>query len=77
MTALVPLPADRGALYGSAMLHVSDDLRWLAESRPPRRVSFENALVQNVVAGCTMLFNRAARALCLHGRRRTTGGYTS
>lgn len=67
MTALEPLPADRPALYGSAMLHVSEDLRWRAESRPPRRVSFENALVQNVVAGCTMLFNRAAAELCLHG----------
>jgi len=65
VTALAPLDDHRPALYGSAMLHVSDELRWLSETPPPRRVSFENALVQNVVAGCTMVFNRAARALCL------------
>jgi glycosyltransferase involved in cell wall biosynthesis len=65
VAALAPLDDDRPALYGSAMLHVTDELRWLSVTRPPRRVSFENALVQNVVAGCTMVFNRAARALCL------------
>lgn len=65
VAALAPLDDDRPALYGSAMLFVGRDLRWLAQSRSPRRISFENALVQNVVAGCTMLFNRAARARCL------------
>ena len=65
VTALAPLDEDRPALYGSAMLHVSDEIRWLSVTHPPRRMSFENALVQNVVAGCTMVFNRAARALCL------------
>ena len=65
VTALAPLDDERPALYGSAMVHVSDELRWLSATVIPRRMSFENALVQNVVPGCTMVFNRAARALCL------------
>jgi len=65
VTALAPLDDDQPALYGSAMLHVTSELRSLSVTRPPRRMSFENALVQNVVAGCTMVFNRAARTLCL------------
>jgi hypothetical protein len=47
------------------MLHVSDELRGLSATAPPRRVSFENALVQNILPGCTMVLNRAARSLCL------------
>ena len=62
VTALAPLDDDQPALYGSAMLHVTSELRSLSVTRPPRRMSFENALVQNVVAGCTMVFNRAARS---------------
>jgi len=59
-------PLDDGpAVYGSAMLSVDDEFRPLFETVPPRRVSFENALVQNVLPGCTMVLNRAARALCL------------
>ena len=65
VTALAPLDDERPALYGSGMVHVSDELRWLSATSTPRRMSFENALVQNVVPGCTMVFNRAARALCL------------
>lgn len=67
VAALALLPDDRPALYGAAMLHVDDDLHRLSGTCPPRRLSFENALVQNVIAGCTMLFNRAARSLCLEG----------
>jgi glycosyltransferase involved in cell wall biosynthesis len=66
VAALEPLD-DRPALYGSAMLHVSGELRWLTPTTSPRRVSFENAIVQNVLPGCTMVLNRAARALCLEG----------
>ena len=69
VAALEPLD-DCPALYGSAMLHVSDELRWLTPSRAPRRVSFENAVVQNIMAGCTILLNREARALCLEGSPR-------
>lgn len=56
---------DRPALYGSAMLHVCDRLRPLAATPHPRALDFRNALVQNVLPGCTMVLNRAARALCL------------
>src|SRR5258705_6479425 len=62
VAALAPLDDDRPALYGSAMLFVDRDLRRMAQSRSPRRISFENALVQNVVAGGTRLFHRAGRA---------------
>jgi glycosyltransferase involved in cell wall biosynthesis len=55
----------RPALYGSAMLHVTEDLHPLETSRSPRRACFHNALVQNVVSGCTMVFNQPARNLCL------------
>lgn len=57
----------RPALYGSAMLHVSDDLHPVATSRSPRRACYHNALAQNVVSGCTMVFNQPARTLCLEG----------
>lgn len=67
VAALARLPDDRPVLYGAAMLHVDDELHRLSGTRRPRRLSFENALVQNVIAGCTMLFNRAARSLCLEG----------
>jgi glycosyltransferase involved in cell wall biosynthesis len=56
---------DRPALYGSAMLHVCDRLQPIGATRPPRAIDFRNALVQNVVAGCTMVINRAAKALCV------------
>ena len=56
---------DRPALYASAMMHVSDRLRPLATTPRPRAIDFRNALVQNVLPGCTMVFNRAAKSLCL------------
>jgi glycosyltransferase involved in cell wall biosynthesis len=64
VAALAPLD-DRPALYGSSMIHVNEGLRPLAGVPAPREVGFRNALVQNVLPGCTMVLNRAARALCL------------
>jgi glycosyltransferase involved in cell wall biosynthesis len=58
---------DRPALYGSAMLHVRHNLRPLATSQSPLRACFDNALVQNVIPGCTMVFNQAARRMSLEG----------
>jgi glycosyltransferase involved in cell wall biosynthesis len=55
------------ALYGSAMLHVTEDLHPLQASRSPRLACFHNALVQNVISGCTMVLNQPARKLCLEG----------
>lgn len=52
------------ALYGSRTVIVDQDDRFLGYSplfkRPP---SFQNALVQNIAGGNTMLFNSAARSL--------------
>jgi glycosyltransferase involved in cell wall biosynthesis len=56
---------DRPALYASAMLHVCDRLRPLAATARPRAIDFRNALVQNVLPGCTIVLNRAAKSLCL------------
>jgi glycosyltransferase involved in cell wall biosynthesis len=56
---------DRPTLYASAMLHVCDRLRPLAATPRPRAIDFRNALVQNVLPGCTMVLNRAAKSLCV------------
>jgi glycosyltransferase involved in cell wall biosynthesis len=56
---------DRPAVYGAVMLQVSERLRPLERTGLPRHVGFRNAVVQNVIPGCTMLFNRAARALAI------------
>ncbi len=57
----------RPALYGAAMLHVSDELHPVATSGSPRSARFHNALVQTAFAGCTMVINQPARTLCLEG----------
>jgi glycosyltransferase involved in cell wall biosynthesis len=48
-------------LYCSRMRLVDDDLKPIGFSPEwPRKPSFQNALVENVVTGCTAAFNRAA-----------------
>lgn len=60
-------PADDRAplLYFSRFEIVDAELRHLAHSPPARRLGFANALVQNQATGCTMVLNRALRALIL------------
>ncbi len=53
------------ALYCSRMDYVDEHLRHIKYSRIPRRLSFENALVENIATGCTVAFNRNARQLVL------------
>ena len=53
-------PSGEAALYCSRLRLVDVALRPLAlSSRPPRGPSFENALYENVVTGCTAVLNRA------------------
>jgi len=63
LTALAARDPDRPALWCSATMLVDDRLRPLGPSRVHRHFGFRNALVQNVVAGNTILMNPAARAL--------------
>jgi glycosyltransferase involved in cell wall biosynthesis len=61
---LSSVPADVPALYGSRTLLVDARNQHLGYSRLfPRQPTFRNALVQSVVGGNTMVFNRAARDL--------------
>ncbi len=54
-------PAGVAGLYCSRLHVVDDELRPLADSVVPRRgPSFENALYENIVTGCTAVLNRAA-----------------
>jgi len=50
-------------LYGSRVTLVDEKLQIVSASRPSRIApGFANALVENVLPGCTMVLNRAARA---------------
>lgn len=53
------------ALYCSRMDYVDENLRHISYSRVPRRLAFENALVENIATGCTVAINQTARQLIL------------
>ncbi|WP_231582230.1 glycosyltransferase [Puniceibacterium sp. IMCC21224] len=64
IAALSALPADRPALYCSRTWITDETLTTRRLSAPrPRPPSFRNALVQNVVAGNTILLNAAGAEL--------------
>lgn len=53
-------------LYSSTSLCVDEALNPLeVTTKPKHKITFENALVECITAGCTMVFNDAARALIL------------
>src|SRR6185295_14022489 len=55
-------PATVPVLYCGRTRIVDEHLRMIALSRMPRRAPcLENALVENVATGCTIVMNRAAR----------------
>ena len=59
-------PPEIPALYCSRLTVVDARLDPLGWSRIPRRgLSFGNAVVENCIAGCTMLMNQAARRILL------------
>ncbi len=69
--ALAELPPERPALYCSRTLICNAQLGERRLSRAPRQsLSFRNALVQNVVAGNTIVLNRAGAALSRVGAAR-------
>lgn len=52
---------DRAALYASAQMLADKDLRPVHPTRPwPRPPSLDNALMENIVTGCTAAINRPA-----------------
>jgi len=60
------------ALYCSRLAVVDERLSRLGFSRIPRRgLSFQNALVENGIAGCTMLLNQSARQVLLRAMPET------
>ena len=63
MERLAALPADRPGLVCGRTLLTDGGLRPLGPSRLHRRFGFGNALVQNVVAGNTIVLNPAAHRL--------------
>ncbi len=68
------LPLDGPAMYCSAETLADKDLHVFGQrSSPPRRLAFENALVQNVAQGCTIVINRSARDLLLLGNPQDAG----
>lgn len=58
---------DRPALYGSAQMLADAQLRPLHATRPwAHAPSFEGALVENMITGCTAALNRSALRLLQH-----------
>ena len=58
---LEPSNPERPTIYGSRVAVVDEDLRSMHLSqRPGRPLALGNALVQNLLPGCTMVMNRAA-----------------
>lgn len=51
------------AMYCSRVEYVDESLRHIGYSRIPKKVDFTNALVENIVTGCTVVLNRSARNL--------------
>lgn len=54
---------EKPALYFSRITFFDDESDAKHKSDIPKTIGFRNALVENVVAGCTTLFNEAARSL--------------
>lgn len=52
-------------MYCSRIEYVDEKLNHLGYSRIPEQINFANALVENVVSGCTVVLNRKARELIL------------
>ena len=51
------------AMYCSRVEYVDQNLGHLGYSMVPRKVAFENAMVENIATGSTIMLNRRARDL--------------
>lgn len=61
-----PIPQAR--LFCTNMRLVDQDLKYLGETAPwPKAPTFENALIENIVTGCTVGFNNEALQLIKRG----------
>jgi len=66
VTRLAGTSPDTPVIYCSRLQYVGQNLSPLSSSRLPHRgLSFQNALVENVAVGCTLVMNRAARELII------------
>jgi glycosyltransferase involved in cell wall biosynthesis len=65
LRAVTALSGEAGpAMYCSSLEVVDSSLKRLRTTRPaPRGASFQNAVVQNIATGCTIVLNHAATAL--------------
>ena len=55
-------------LYCSALEYVDTNLKYIGCSKAKFQPSFGNALVENIVTGCTSVFNRQLRTLIIQQR---------
>jgi len=63
---LEKLPLELPSMYCSRVLIVDEMLNLIEYSRTPKRgLSFENAIIENIATGCTIVMNNAARDLLL------------
>jgi glycosyltransferase involved in cell wall biosynthesis len=65
MAALERHDPDQPLLYVSAVEYVDAQLNHLGYSKPPRRLGFGNALVENAAVGATFVINQKARRIVL------------
>jgi glycosyltransferase involved in cell wall biosynthesis len=67
--ALRDIPDEMPAIYCTRQLLVDKNLKALGCSQKPKRLpSFHNALVQNIVTGCTIVMNARARSVVLSAK---------
>lgn len=60
-------PEPDRALYCSRLEYVDEQLKHLGFSLLPRLVGFNNAVVENIASGCTIVFGETLRQLILKG----------
>ncbi len=71
VNVLEAMPPNIPLLYCSRVTIVDEQLRYLGMSKLPQRPpSFENALVENVATGCTIVINASSKRLLLCGTPR-------
>lgn len=58
-------PSETPVMYFSRLVFVNSENQFIKLSPLPKGVAFENALVENIATGCTIVLNRAARDLIL------------
>lgn len=52
-------------IYCGPVIYTDQNLNPLRQSRTPKKLSLENALIENVMTGCTIVMNKCARDLII------------